>query len=781
MFLLFFEIESIDTEYKVNSNNDKVGGYVLAEERELNVISTDELLNEVKKGIFSWYPFHAEDRILYVGEADAVSEYLSEKYTNFEMVSCSELEIEEFRKEREDAFDYVILLRILEKFDEPEHILHLASPLLKEDGVLLLGVENRLGLRYFCGDREPFSNRVFDGIENYSRSGNRHHGSEKCGGRLYSRSETEGFLQNAGFGKANVYSVLPALEAPQMIYAEDTLPNEELAVRLSPYYHDPFSVFLREEQIYTDLAQNGMFHNMANAWIMECPKSADAIMQDYAVKQVTLSTDRGKRDACATIIRRDGKVEKVATYEEGSQKLQAILENTKELIEQGISVVPMEEENGRLVMPFIEAESAITYMQRLLEENTDEFIRLIDELRDMILNSSEITKEEALGPILKKGYVDLVLHNAFWKDGQFVFIDQEFYEEEYPANAIVFRNIALIYDGDQTREQILPSSYFWKKYDMERMFHVWVALARNFTNGLRNEQSLLEYNASHKIVSPWHIPFNRKKIDEWGYDEWELRNTCFDNLDGKRVYLYGAGAVADKFLAFYHKEIQVDCIFDDNAYIWSSYKRGVKIDDPNLLLGMNPDEYKVIISARDFRPIYEHLRTFGVKNIGLYDADYVYPGRQTLQIVHDEKKNYRIGYLAGVFDLVHYGHLRMFQRAKEQCDYLIVGVVMDEGVRLGKNKEPYIPFDERVQMVQAMEYVDEAVEIPYDYPGTVEAFQKYHFDVQFSGSDYVDHPWWLEQQRYLREHGADLVFYSYTEQTSSTKIRALIENGNCSE
>ena len=80
-------------------------------------------------------------------------------------------------------------------------------------------------------------------------------------------------------------------------------------------------------------------------------------------------------------------------------------------------------------------------------------------------------------------------------------------------------------------------------------------------------------------------------------------------------------------------------------------------------------------------------------------------------------------------------------------------------------------------MVQAMEDVDEAVEMPYDYPGTVEAFQKYHFDVQFSGSDYVDHPWWLEQQQYLREHGAELVFYSYTEQTSSTKIRALIEQG----
>ena len=73
--------------------------------------------------------------------------------------------------------------------------------------------------------------------------------------------------------------------------------------------------------------------------------------------------------------------------------------------------------------------------------------------------------------------------------------------------------------------------------------------------------------------------------------------------------------------------------------------------------------------------------------------------------------------------------------------------------------------------------MDEAHEIPFEYGGTVEAFQKYHFDVQFSGSDYMDHPWWLEQKAWLEAHGAELVFFPYTEQTSSTKIKALIERG----
>ena len=127
--------------------------------------------------------------------------------------------------------------------------------------------------------------------------------------------------------------------------------------------------------------------------------------------------------------------------------------------------------------------------------------------------------------------------------------------------------------------------------------------------------------------------------------------------------------------------------------------------------------------------------------------------------------------------MFHIGHLNLLMRAKAQCSHLIVGVVTDEGVIRHKKSRPQIPFDERIAIVRACRYVDEVVEIPLDQGDTDEAYRRYHFDVQFSGSDYAGDPKWMAKKAFLQRHGADLVFFPYTEGISTTQLKDRVNNG----
>ena len=101
-----------------------------------------------------------------------------------------------------------------------------------------------------------------------------------------------------------------------------------------------------------------------------------------------------------------------------------------------------------------------------------------------------------------------------------------------------------------------------------------------------------------------------------------------------------------------------------------------------------------------------------------------------------------IGYTTGVFDLFHIGHLNLLRRAKAQCDHLIVGVTVDELV-LYKNKHAVIPFEERIEIVRSIKYVDEAV--PQVNMNKMEAWEKYHFNRMFVGDDWKGTEKWKSE------------------------------------
>lgn len=131
-------------------------------------------------------------------------------------------------------------------------------------------------------------------------------------------------------------------------------------------------------------------------------------------------------------------------------------------------------------------------------------------------------------------------------------------------------------------------------------------------------------------------------------------------------------------------------------------------------------------------------------------------------------KKYKIGYTTGVFDLFHIGHLNILKRAKEQCDFLIVGVSTDELVETYKNKRPVIPFEQRYQIVEAIRYVDKVV--PQTTMDKTVAWEKLKFNAIFHGDDWKGSGMYNEIQQKFSQLGVDLVFLPHTDGISSTMI-----------
>ena len=134
-----------------------------------------------------------------------------------------------------------------------------------------------------------------------------------------------------------------------------------------------------------------------------------------------------------------------------------------------------------------------------------------------------------------------------------------------------------------------------------------------------------------------------------------------------------------------------------------------------------------------------------------------------------EEEKMIIGYTTGVFDLFHIGHLNILKRAKEQCDFLIVGVSTDELVQQYKNKTPVICYEERVQIVEAIRYVDKVV--PQVDRDKFAAWERYGFHRMFVGDDWKGTPLFNEMEERFRPHGVEIVYFPYTNGTSSTFLK----------
>ncbi|MBR5337915.1 MAG: adenylyltransferase/cytidyltransferase family protein [Lachnospiraceae bacterium] len=572
-----------------------------------------DLLQQLKSGLIKWYNIPEGSHDLLLDDVGDVTLPLDQEY------------------------DHIFVSDGVERAKDPDALITDIAGALKDEGICLLAFNNRLGLKYFCGDTPP--------------------------GEMFSREEISRMLTCAGFKRLKFYSVFSDLNNPSHIFAEGYEPKEDLANRFFPTYNTPDTVFRMEEELYRDLIDNGLFHTMANAFLVEASKSSKESFSD--VCQVTSTMDRDPENAFLTIVRGNGTVVKKNISGNGNKRFEAMLSYAADLKGHGIDVVDMSVTKEGLSMPYIDAPTGQLALKEAMLRDRDEFYGMMDAFRDQILRSSEIVGEDKdLGPIARYGYIDMVPLNSFYVDGRFIFFDQEFRIENYPINAVIFRMIATFYFGNVKLEETIRADEVYERYGVNNNRERFIALEWDFLGPLRNEDKLKRY---HEMI---------RRDDRM----------TVKNLEKMRMS-------ADKYLEKYRN------------------------DSPK------------------------------------------------------GNKPYHIGYVAGAFDMFHIGHLNLLRRAKERCDYLVAGVISDDRVYELKHRMPIIPCHERMQVVEGCRYVDEVIELPMGKAGIRDAYERVHFDCMFSGDDHADNPGWLSEQAYLRTQGSDIVFVSYTKETSTTDIR----------
>ena len=468
-----------------------------------------------------------------------------------------------------------------------------------------------------------------------------------------------------------------------------------------------------------------------------------------------------------------------------------------------------------LVMPYVHAPTSVSAFHQLDPADKDSFYRMLDlfisilqRSSDQITGTSEMVQKTSdmlhdLGmdpkkaqrcgrlleqePVMEHGYLDMKLLNSFYQDGKYLLFDQELDIPDLPLSVLTYqavRDALNAFRGTPDRNAVLERYGFTRE-----TAELNDAYSSCLINSLRRQDRIPEFRRKHMVR--YDVQNANLRRSNFSYEEYNERFlNIFRGSSGKKLVLFGAGLYARNFLELYG-DIRPVSLIIDNSPKRKKELNGIPIGSADALKELNPGTFKVIVCVRDCVPVLRQLDEMGIHDATVFDPAIIVTekpsditneekttacvkGTDDRETALDEdmnKKKYHIGYIAGVFDLFHVGHVNLLRRAKEQCDYLIVGVVSDEGVKRNKNTSTVIPCEQRMEVLKACRYVDQVVKLPLDFADTDTMWKRYHFDVQFSGSDYENEPTWQRRREFLEAHGAELVFFPYTQSTSTTKIK----------
>ncbi|MBQ7496297.1 MAG: LicD family protein, partial [Selenomonas sp.] len=508
---------------------------VLAKDSRFEVF---EELSDYGQGILGWYDFSPTGSLLELGAgfgtrtevfcrrcgqvtaveaAPSRAEGVRIRCGDADRLTVVQADWQEYVLDLRDRFDYIVLVGGLEEVPEGFAFAGLSGPaamvkcllgLLKPDGRLFLAVDNRLGLRYFCGEPERRTGRPFAGINSFRL---------QDGKQLFSREEIMTVVREAGAKGVKCYYPLPNWHLPQLVYTDEYLPEDNLNERLLVYHPQNKTLLADEANLYSQVIRGGAFPFFANSFLLEVTNEPEVLSKAV---YVALSSDRGREKALATVLYSDGRAVKRPLFLEGLPYGQRLVAQSEKLRNQGLPVLACSWQDGAVQMERIETPMLSSYLK---EANAEEFIAIFDKLWQYILQSSEETDreqnalpgssscpQESWEPILQRAFLELIPLNAFYDRGEILFFDQEYVRENYPAKYVIFRAIHYAYVFSPELEKRVPRKALMERFGItENMWQVFVEeengrflpevrqhkLYRHFYRWLQTDEKQMRLNA----------------------------------------------------------------------------------------------------------------------------------------------------------------------------------------------------------------------------------------------------------------------------------------------
>lgn len=457
-------------------------------------------LSPMRQSLLNWYDFRRDGYVLELNDeygalTGVLCDHCKEVITLVPTRQMAEI-LQKRYQERENLiiyvgnlgefdfphqFDYIVDICGIEQVDGEDRsnqiyvdYMNLLAGYLADDGKIILTVDNRYGVRYFCGAKEKYSRLPFSGINQYF---------EEQGGHLFHKNELEKILSASVLKYYKFYYPLPDYIFPQVIYTDQSYSSMLVMERLNPYNVEQDTLIVCERTLYKDIIDNGVLGFFSNSFLVECGKRNN--MCD--IVSAVLSTDRPRTDSYATCLREGGTVTKCNLFVDGKDKLQGLFQNISNIARRGIKTIPHEIRDGKIVMPHIDAPTLSSVLANVADKDGERFRLLWDQLYQLIMRSSEMRLGEQEA-ILEKAYIDLVPSNIFVINGELYVYDQEFVIENCPAKYVLYRGIKYTYMALAGIEVLVSLEELKERYGLKESWNDFEMMEEKFIAHIRQSE-----------------------------------------------------------------------------------------------------------------------------------------------------------------------------------------------------------------------------------------------------------------------------------------------------